>query len=209
MKTKYIKEIGIIASYVWLIIAVYFFDWKPLSIFLSFLTEFAIVFFIYWFLINFSDSKNKRNVPGGNVLLAGLAMIGFQFFLISLLATSVAWDQFLVDVNDPIFSKAVVQNRDNMLDPYFFLHINFLITFLIVVAIYVIRIISMKEPKQRENYLQENLFFQAIVLTGMNVIGFFAIEFFTFINPFPILIAMVTGRIFMELYINNWKKKSI
>ena len=189
MKIKSLKQIGIIVSYIWLLVAVYFFEWKPIGIFLSFLAEFTILLFTYWFLNIFSTRKNKRNRPGGNVLLAGCSLILLQYVLIGLIANFLGEKSF------------------NFGNPASLFDTNSIIAITSISVIYLIRLFFVKQKDERESYAQENLLTQALCLTGMIVLGFFVIQILEISNAIPVLAAMVAGRIFLEQYINNWNRK--
>ena len=191
MKTKYIKEIGIIVSYTWLLIAVYFFEWNAIGVFLSFLLEFKILVIVYWMLTLFGDKKNQRNQPGGNVLMAGFGLALMQYVLIGFVAMTLNDGETYFGNIDIIF------NRDT------------LIAFTVILILYVVRLMKIGNKENRQAFAQENLITQALILTGMNLLAFFFVQIIEPTNPMPILIFVVLARIFLEIYINNWSKKGV
>jgi hypothetical protein len=185
MNNKYIKEIGITISYLWLLLATFLFDWKPFAIFISFLLEFITLILIYLVVRAIDQFRNPRKYrklsSSGTLAFAVIPLVAIQYLFISL----------VVSILDPTFDFF---DLTNLWDEKWLS-----LSFLIIIVLYILKTLQFKDIGEAEKVLQETFFLEALSLNFSNLIGV-AIVAYGQVNSLPIVLcAMVLFRIFMEI----------
>lgn len=181
----YLQEIGIIFSYIYLLIASYVFDWKPFSIFFSSLAEVIVLFLIYCLLRvidqNNNPSKYRKSQPLINAIIGIIPLIGIQALFILLTSGSVTHDKDFMRTN-PFLTKEV------------------LYCIISTLIVYGIKAFQIKGHQERVDQFQGNFIFKAISITATSMLAMIIITCFEVKTLFPVLSAVVILRICLELY---------
>lgn len=187
---KYIKEIGVISSYIFLLIGILLFEWKPFGIFLSFLIEFVALTVIYTVVRSIDQYKNPKKYrklqPSITIAIAVIPLIAVQYLFISL----------VVSILDPIFVLFEPSNLWEQKELTF--------GFIAILLFYVLKTTQMKSIEDAEKLYSSNFFVEALTLNFTNILGVIIVAYVQ-INSLPfVLIMMVALRIFLELKLSRF-----
>lgn len=186
------KEIGIILSYLWLLIAAYFFSWEPFTIFIFYFLEFVTILLFYCVVRVIDQAQRPKNYRKTQsvvyVLVGAFPLLLVQYFLIRSTANSINPSHLALNVENLFFTKGVFIAMSILIIQYVLLTINF------------------KNNQERESVLKENLLFQAISLSSANILGVLTVLLFEVKQLMPVLIVMTLVRILLELYFTKKMK---
>lgn len=182
---KYFNEIGVILSYLGMLLACYVFDWKPFGIFISYLLEVVALLLVYAVLRMRDQKRNPayyRNAqPLINVFSAMFLLFTLQYMLIS-------WMTNFIDPQQ----NAMKQNL--LLTKEAFLAIG------TTLVLYTLRALQIANHTERIRIFQSNFLFSVLVLSATNIVGFALVTSIENISLLPVLTAMVVVRIGFEFY---------
>ena len=180
-----LKSIGILLSYLSIVLGVYFFDWSPTGIFLAFYFELIILILVYVIVRIIDERKHpakyRKLPPALNILFASIPLLAIQFLFIV----------FVISMMEP----TRFQNISHVLNEtstYF--------TIGLIIAVYIIDLIAQKNISDSEHKLQQNVFLEILALSGTNVIGLIAAAYIQFTGTLTLLILMLLGRAAIEIY---------
>jgi hypothetical protein len=182
---KLSKEIIILLSYSWMLIACYLFDWKPFYIFFSYLLELFVLTGFYVIIRKRDEQKNPQNYrraqPIENVLIGSIPLFLFQYF-------ALGWASVFIYPDENFILKDLILTSTT------------LIIVLQFVFAYAAKIFSIQNDKTAEKLLKGNLLYQALVLTTTNVTALVIVIVFSIESLLPVLTVMVIIRASMEIY---------
>ncbi len=182
---SYIKEIGIILSYLATLAFCYFFDWKPFGVFFSYVVEIVVLGILYA-ILRFKDErinpqKYRKSQSTSTQLMAVLGFSFVQFFLL-------------------FFISRKISGSDESIDWVMLFNKEALFTFCIILFFYSLQAFQTRNnSKQTELFLSEFLI-KVIILTVANLLGFLAVSQFELKYWFSVLSVMVAFRVVMEIY---------
>ncbi len=180
------KFIGIFLVYGWVIFGVFYFEWRPSTVFISYLLELAIMACLFsgLKLVDLVRTKS-RNSEGYqvviNYLLGTVILILFQSFFIFFM---------LGNFEELSLRQGVVQ--------LFFNWEVFVIATTIGI-VYCIRLVTIKGMKTKLFVLQGNFAYQLISFTLVNTLGIVALSLFPETGFTAVLLLMVIIRLLLEV----------
>jgi len=182
---KYLKEILVIVSYVFMLLSCYFLEWKPLGLFLSYLIEVVALIVLYSVIRLMDQSKRpqmyKKQPPLETILISCIPLILFQYFIIGWMASSINPEEnFLKE--KPWMSREVIYS----------------VVFFIIIYIIKLRDISQKTEKVK--ILKNILLFKAVALTLVNVVVSVIVLGFKIHDLLLVVSLMAAFRIYLEWF---------
>lgn len=191
MKTfvNHIKEIGIVLSYLWMLVACYLFDWKPFAVFISHLIEIIVLLLVYIVLRIIDERKNpeqsRKAQPIINILIGILPLIVLQYFIIG-------WMSSFINPEQNFLTQNLLMTKE----VYY--------AFGAMIFLYTINAVQIANHDERLNVFQNNFMFSVLALSGANILGFVLVVGMEVKSLLPILTVMVAVRIALEIY---WGRK--
>jgi len=174
------KHIFITLSYVFLAIGVLIFEWSIFTILFSYLLEFIILILIFS-LSNFATSTkvkyqhdNRLNVIGG-----AIPLVIFNYIIIVVISNSIE--------KKLIFPKI---GLDYILE-------EILPSSIMIIVGYVLSVVKLPHDSIK-NVLSDNLKYQVLCLTVINILGLIIFSEFYTANRLIIIITLITMRILLE-----------
>ncbi|MBI3133858.1 MAG: hypothetical protein HYZ14_04205 [Bacteroidetes bacterium] len=188
MKSITLKEVGIVTGYIILLIGIIVYEWKPFSLFLSFIVEYSIILVVYAFLwLHRGVSKRSDEPPLLYVLLAGFAFGLFQggllLFIVRESESGAAWRDDQSDLGWTITALAI---------PIAIFH------FVPVIS-------RLKDPTIMDER-RSLIFTSAIAFLATNFGGLIAFTIFKDSFPKAVVVVMVSLRIFFEVWMTHFQK---
>ena len=182
---KYTKELGIITSYLLMLIATYLLDWEPFGIFISYLIE-IVILLVFYALNRMKDERRnpkryRNSQPLINVFIGIVPIVLFQYFIIVLMANELNNEQDFLKQN--LFSNYQV---------YFAIGAMFFF--------YRLKQEQISKSQERIRVFQNNFMFQVLALTSTNLLGFILVFSIGVNSLLFVLSIMVTIRIILEIY---------
>jgi hypothetical protein len=168
-----------------MLVACYYFEWKPFGIFIYSLIEIVVLVIIYA-LLRLKDEKQnphryRKSQSIINLFIGLIPMVVFQYFIIG-------------------FASVSINPEEDFIEQNLLLSEEVLYVFLAVTVLYVIKVLQISKQQERIRVFQENFLFQVLALSGANTIGFITIIVFDVNSLLPVLTLMVVFRVFLELY---------
>lgn len=183
--TSYIKELGIVFSYISFSVACFYFEWNPFGIFMFYLIEVVVLLLIYAILRIKDEKEDPRRYRKSqsivNLFIGITPMIIFQYFIIGWTSLSINPEQNFIESN-LFFSKEV-----------FFMTIS-------IVVLYSVKAFQVTNQQEKLRVFQQDFLFQVLMLSGANTLGFFVVLGLGVNSLFITLIIMVAFRMFVEFY---------
>lgn len=180
------KFIGIFLVYGWVIFGVFYFEWRPSTVFISYLLELAIMACLFsgLKLVDLVRTKS-RNSEGYqvviNYLLGTVILILFQSFFIFFMLGNFEELSLRQGVGQLFFNWKV-----------------FVIAITIGI-VYCIRLVTIKGMKTKLFVLQGNFAYQLISFTLVNTLGIVALSLFPETGFTTVLLLMVIIRLLLEV----------
>lgn len=180
------KFIGIFLVYGWVIFGVFYFEWRPSTVFISYLLELAIMACLFsgLKLVDLVRTKS-RNSEGYqvviNYLLGTVILILFQSFFIFFMLGNFEELSLRQGVGQLFFNWEV-----------------FVIAITIGI-VYCIRLVTIKGMKTKLFVLQGNFAYQLISFTLVNTLGIVALSLFPETGFTAVLLLMVVIRLLLEV----------
>lgn len=180
------KFIGIFLVYGWVIFGVFYFEWRPSTVFISYLLELAIMACLFsgLKLVDLVRTKS-RNSEGYqvviNYLLGTVVLILFQSFFIFFMLGNFEELSLRQGVGQLFFNWEV-----------------FVIAITIGI-VYCIRLVTIKGMKTKLFVLQGNFAYQLISFTLVNTLGIVALSLFPETGFTAVLLLMVIIRLLLEV----------
>lgn len=180
------KFIGIFLVYSWVIFGVFYFEWRPSTVFISYLLELAIMACLFsgLKLVDLVRTKS-RNSEGYqvviNYLLGTVILILFQSFFIFFM---------LGNFEELSIRKGVGQ---------LFFNWEVFVIAITIGIVYCIRLVTIKGMKTKLFVLQGNFAYQLISFTLVNTLGIVAISLFPETGFTAVLLLMVIIRLLLEV----------
>lgn len=180
------KFIGIFLVYGWVIFGVFYFEWRPSTVFISYLLELAIMACLFsgLKLVDLVRTKS-RNSEGYqvviNYLLGTVILILFQSFFIFFMLGNFEELSLRQGVGQLFFNWEV-----------------FVIT-ITIGFVYCIRLVTIKGMKTKLFVLQGNFAYQLISFTLVNTLGIVALSLFPETGFTAVLLLMVVIRLLLEV----------
>lgn len=180
------KFIGIFLVYGWVIFGVFYFEWRPSTVFISYLLELAIMACLFsgLKLVDLVRTKS-RNSEGYqvviNYLLGTVILILFQSFFIFFMLGNFEELSLRQGVGQLFFNWEV-----------------FVIAITIGI-VYCIRLVTIKGMKTKLFVLQGNFAYQLISFTLVNTLGIVALSLFPETGFTAVLLLMVIIRLLLEV----------
>lgn len=183
------KQIGIVLSYSWLILATYLFNWKPFSVFIGFLMEMLVILLLY----SFFRIKAQINQPAAFRKVGDLSSIFFGasvfLFFSYKMIEGFSW-RLEPDSQDFSFYSLISSKE-------------VLISFAAMFLIYFGRVINLESDLFRELILRQNMMIKILAMSLTTLIPFLLIFEYEFLNFLYILPFVFLGRIVVELYFKD------
>lgn len=168
-----------------MLIACYLFDWKSFGIFISYLIEIVVLFFVYSILRLKDEKKNperyRKAQPLGNLFIGLVPLIVIQYFIIGWISSFIDPEQNFIQ-NNLLLTKEVYYAVGSF------------------VVLYAIKAVQITNHKERLIVFQDNFLFKVLALTGANILGFLIVVGIEFTSFLPVLTVMVIVRIVLEIY---------
>lgn len=182
---RYIKEIGITGSYLFMLIACYFFDWKPYGVFMSYLLEVVVLLIVYAYL-RFNDEKKhperyRKSQPLVNLFIGIVPVVFLQYFLIASMS-------IILDPEKEFNNESFHLSKE----VYY--------AFPPLVFFYLIKAKQISCSKERIFKFQQNFMFEVLALTAVNLVAFIAVIYLDFTTLISVLTVTVIARILLEFY---------
>lgn len=180
------KFIGIFLVYGWVIFGVFYFEWRPSTVLISYLLELAIMACLFsgLKLVDLVRTKS-RNSEGYqvviNYLLGTVILILFQSFFIFFMLGNFEELSLRQGVGQLFFNWEV-----------------FVIAITIGI-VYCIRLVTIKGMKTKLFVLQGNFAYQLICFTLVNTLGIVALSLFPETGFTTVLLLMVVIRLLLEV----------
>jgi len=186
MLGRYFREVGIFLVYGWIFFAVFIFDWKPSTVFISFLLELVIILLFY---VVFKFIDNVKVLPKRademvtllNVILGTTILISFQAFLILTIIDELDDEMNRTTIKEMLFTKDV------------------LILAISIIVVYLVGLLSVKGFKPKLSVLQDNFIYQVLSFSLVNIVGILAISIFEEITFKPVLVLLILSRLYLEI----------
>ena len=183
------KEFGIIGSYLLFLIGTYLFAWEALTIFLAYFLEFIAVLLLYT-LVRFFDERKRperyaKLPPVMNIFIGAIPLLLLQYFIL-------------------VFNAGVVNPEANISvnkDYFFTMEVAYMLFLILIV--YLLKIISLKDNLEREAVLKENVLFQALAISLANIIGLLVVAIAGKPSLMVVLIGMTIIRVLLEFLFNR------
>ena len=180
-----LKSIGILLSYLSIVLGVYFFDWSPVGFFVALYVELIVIVVTYVVVRALDKAKNPkkyRKLPDiGNITtaLAGALLLQYVFMV----GTLKLFHQ--VEISEPL--RLMNQSGG-------------WIAFIVIALVYAINSIDKRSISQKEFELQQNLFLEILSLSGMNLIGIILLFYINTSSQILALIVLFLIRAGIEIY---------
>lgn len=185
------KKIGIILSYLYMLVACYYFNWKPFGLFISYLIEVIVLITFYCVSRVLDENRNpahyRNSQPLMNIIIGTIPLIIFQYFIIGWMSGMINDEQNFLSKN-LLLSKEVIYSFTTML------------------LIYVIQAIRIRDHKKRLELFQDNFLYKVIGLSATNILGSTLVFGFGVQSLLYVLIGMVVVRIIQEFYFDSRSK---
>lgn len=147
-----IKHILVSLSYLTLAIGLFWWDWSAYSVLFSYLLEFILLLLVFFFSSVFGVSKTKVRYDPSNVLLGSLPLIIFNLGFISLMGTMDEDSVTLYNLPSAFLLEEVLPGS------------------IIILVGYGLSLVNLSS-RTISPVIDQNLFFQALCLTGINLLG--------------------------------------
>lgn len=180
------KFIGIFLVYGWVIFGFFYFEWRPSTVFISYLLELAIMACLFsgLKLVDLVRTKS-RNSEGYqvviNYLLGTVILILFQSFFIFFM---------LGNFEELLLRQGVGQ---------LFFNWEVFVIAITIGIVYCIRLVTIKGMKTKLFVLQGNFAYQLISFTLVNTLGIVALSLFPETGFTAVLLLMVIIRLLLEV----------
>lgn len=188
---NYMKEIGIVFTYILMLVACYFFNWKPFGIFISYLIEIVVLLIVYSFVRLKDEKKNpqhyRKTQPLANIYIGIIPLLLIQFIIIGFMT---------LDLNP----------EENFIKQNLLLTKEVFFSVCSILVIYVLKALQFSTNKERLVVFQDNFLFKILALTSVNILCFIIVSVFEKITLIPLLTAMIIFRILLELYFSRKMK---
>ncbi|MFZ9027414.1 MAG: hypothetical protein ACO2Z9_00280 [Crocinitomicaceae bacterium] len=187
-----LKSIGILLSYLLLIIGCHFFNWSPIGFFVALYVELVVIVITYIVFRILDKAKNPRKyrkLPDiGNIVtaLAGALLLQYVFMI----GTLSLFHQ--VEISEPL--KLMDESGG-------------WIAFIAIAAVYLINSLDNRTISQKEYELQQNLFLEILSLSGMNLLGIILLFYLNDFSQILALMILFIIRAAIEIYFKyktNW-----
>lgn len=187
-----LKSIGILLSYLLLIIGCHFFNWSPIGFFVALYLELvviAITYIVFRALDKRKNPRKYRKLPDiGNIAtaLAGALLLQYVFMV----GTLRLFHE--VEIGEPL--KLMSESGG-------------WIAFVTITAVYVINSLDDRTISQKEYELQQSLFLEILSLSGMNLLGIILLFYLNDFSQILALIVLFIIRGAIEIYFKyktNW-----
>ena len=180
-----LKEIGIILSYIYMLVACYLFNWKPFGIFISYLIEIVVLLLVY---VTFRIIAEKRNPdqyrkaqPLLTIFIGAIPLVVFQYFIIG-------------------WMSGLINPAQNFLKENLLLTKEFLFAFGSSLFLYTIKAFQIISHSERIKVFQHNFLYSILALTATNSLGVLLVFVVGIHSSLPVLTGMVVVRINLEIY---------
>lgn len=180
-----LKSIGILLSYLSIVLGVYFFDWSPVGFFVALYVELIVIVITYVVMRALDKSKNPkkyRKLPdtGGIAMVLMWALLLQYVFMIGTL-------RFFhqVEISEPL--KLMNESGG-------------WIAFIAIAIVYLINSLDNRTISQKEYELQQNLFLEILSLSGMNLLGIILLFYLSNFSDILALIVLFLIRAGIEIY---------
>jgi len=174
------KHIFITLSYVFLAIGVLIFEWSIFTILFSYLLEF-ITLILLFSVSNFATSTkvkyqhdNRLNVIGG-----AIPLVIFNYIIIVVISNSIEKKLIFPEIGVNYFLEEILPSS------------------IMIIAGYVLSVVKLPRDLIK-NVLSNNLKYQALCLTGINIFGLIIFSGFFTANRLIIIITLIAMRILLE-----------
>lgn len=180
------KFIGIFLVYGWIIFGVFYFEWKPSTVFISYLLELAVMacLFAGLKLVDLVRTKSRNSEAYQvviNYLLGTAILILFQSFFIFFMLGNFEELSLRQGVGQLFFNRKVY------------------VIAITIGIVYCIRLIAVKGIKAKLDVLQGNFAYQLISFTLVNTLGVVALSLFPETGFTAVLLLMVIIRLLLEV----------
>lgn len=190
MTWKFQYSVGIILSYIFLLIAIFVFDWGLVNLYVSLAIEFAMMTLAYAIVNTFFNRTIKTKAWTVTILFIGYAMLNLQLAFISLAA------EHLNEVRD----------TDSFIGQ--FLNLEVLLILIVAFSVYLVQIYHRFSITRSMNFVADNYFKNAFSLYGITSLAILAVFLFQITNISVIACVVVLSRILMEVLLNHDEKDS-
>ena len=185
------QKTGIILSYLYMLVACYFFNWKPFGIFISYLIEVIVLITFYCISRVLDENRNpahyRNSQPLMNIIIGTIPLIIFQYFIIG-------------------WMSGIISDEQNFLTKNLLLSKETIYSFTTILIIYSIQAVRIKNHKERLKFYQDNFFFKVIALSTTNILGSTLVLGFGIRSLLLVLSGMVIIRIIQEFYVDSRSK---
>lgn len=183
--TGYIKEFGIVFSYVSMLLMCYLFDWKAYGIFISYLIEVIVLLLFYTFFRVREEKRNpvkyQKYQPILNLYVGIVPLVLFQYFIIGLMTV-------FIDAGQDFFKTNLLLSKE----------IYYSVASIVI--LYFINAVQISENQERIRTFQDDFIFKVMALTGTNILGVVFVLGFEVHSLLIVLAVMVMTRVGLEFY---------
>lgn len=184
-----IKQISVIASYTWILVAIYFFSWKPTSIFIGFVMEMVVLLLLYVvFRIKAQQDSPRafRKVGDLGPILFGVSIFVFVSYK---MIEGFTW-RLDPDGNSSNFLELISSKE-------------LIVSFLGMLVIYLFQTVKLQNDLLRELVLRQNLMIKILAMSLTTLIPFLLIFEFETLNFLFILPFVFLARVIVELLLKD------
>jgi hypothetical protein len=182
---SHLKEIGIVLSYLWMLVACYVFHWSPVGVFLSYLIETIVLLLVYAVLRTIDENRHparyRKSQPLTTILIAVVPLALFQYFIIWIVTG-------YIDGGRATASESILFTREA------------LYAVIACIVAYAIKAIQLTKNDQGLVVFQANFLFSALALTATNLVSLLIVCF----TETGSLLVVLTGSVAMRIALEIW-----
>lgn len=187
-----IDKFGIIFSYAFVFFGIFFFDWEPFIILVSYFIELIVVLFISAAFKFIDARKNKYKYSNQFPIMVALSIFfGSGPFL---------FGQYLFI----IYTAQILDSNINAKDGLSLLckpEIFWCVAFIVIV--YILKVLSLKNNSVRASVIQDNVIFQILALFLTSITGMLILLVVDNAGIIVVLFSLTAVRILLEIYFNK------
>lgn len=190
MSSKFFKEIGVFLVYGWIFLAVFIYDWKPSTVFISFVLELVVMLLLFTVFKIIKIFKTPSKFLDDlfellNVILGTAFLISLQGFLIFMIIDVLDEEENNLTIRQVVYTREVA------------------IIALSIFVVYVIRLTTIKGFQPKLNVLQDNFLFQVLSFSLVNIVGVISVSIFVEFGFKPVLVFLILSRMLLEIKLTH------
>ncbi|MGM0478295.1 MAG: DUF6498-containing protein [Bacteroidota bacterium] len=184
MDNKYIKQIGVLCSYLWLLLAYFLFGWDTFAIIFSYMIEVVMLVILYLILQTYDQVKNKSHYrnqrPTGNILPATVLFLAIQGMVI-------------------FFTMQTIDEAFNQTAPDYLLSKEVIFAAIAIFLFYGFDGLRMKNDRTRLSLFKNIFLTRILLLFAANLAGFLMVFGLSIHQIDFVIVIMVAVRVMIEI----------